>query len=185
MRTSNRGFTLIETLVAISILMIAVIIPLSIVAGALQSSYYARDQITAAYLAQDAIEYIRSLRDGNAISISNGTSPSPWFGQLDSFCTDADPTRGCDVDTISGGGTHSTGTQQPNASNKALKYEDSTGLYHASWWTGTGSSSRFTRDLKVTGAAPEYKVTVIVTWTGSGAGNKSIKVSESLFDVWQ
>ena len=61
--STPRGFTLLETFVAITILMFAVVGPLTIVSKALNASYDSRDQITAFYLAQDAIEYIRNVRD--------------------------------------------------------------------------------------------------------------------------
>lgn len=57
------GFTILETLVAIAILILAITAPLAIIAQALRSSYYARDQVTAYYLAQEAIEFIRNNRD--------------------------------------------------------------------------------------------------------------------------
>ncbi len=66
----NFGLTMVESLVAISILTIAVIGPLSIIAQALQTSYYTRDQMTAHYLAQEAIEYVRNMRDRQGILIT-------------------------------------------------------------------------------------------------------------------
>ncbi|MEI6553492.1 MAG: hypothetical protein WCO09_02890, partial [bacterium] len=65
------GLTMVETLVAISILTIAVIGPLGIIAQALHTSYYSRDQITAYYLAQEAIENVRNLRDNRGLEITN------------------------------------------------------------------------------------------------------------------
>jgi prepilin-type N-terminal cleavage/methylation domain-containing protein len=59
----NQGFTILETLVAISILVLALTAPLAIVAQALRSSYYARDQVTAYFLAQEAVEFLRNKRD--------------------------------------------------------------------------------------------------------------------------
>lgn len=61
----TRGFTLIETLVAVSVLLISLTGPLSIATQSLNSAYYARDQITAFYLAQEAVEYVRAVRDEN------------------------------------------------------------------------------------------------------------------------
>ena len=62
MRNSNAGFTLIESLVAISILLLSISAPLTIASKGLASSFFARDQITAFYLAQDAVEYIRDRK---------------------------------------------------------------------------------------------------------------------------
>lgn len=64
------GFTILETLVAISILVLALTAPLVIVSQALKSSYFSRDQITAYYLAQEAIEYIRNKRDNQGLNVN-------------------------------------------------------------------------------------------------------------------
>lgn len=66
----RRGFTIIETLVAITVLTLAITAPLLIITQALRASYYSRDQITAFYLAQEAIEYIRNVRDETTLDAS-------------------------------------------------------------------------------------------------------------------
>jgi len=45
----KKGFTLVETLVAITVLMLSIAAPLTIAATALFSAYYARDEITASF----------------------------------------------------------------------------------------------------------------------------------------
>ena len=77
----TRGFTLIETFVAISIIMVAIVGPLLIVSRALSSSYYARDQIIAFYLAQDAVEFIRNKRDENKLNYINDSNK--WLDGLE------------------------------------------------------------------------------------------------------
>ena len=62
------GFTLIETLVAISLLAVAIVAPMSLTTQSLSSAYYARDQMTAFHLAQEAIESVRSVRDENILA---------------------------------------------------------------------------------------------------------------------
>ena len=74
--TTRRGMTLIETLVAISILSVAIVAPMSLTMQSLSAAYYARDQITAFNLAQEAIESVRSVRDGNILSIALNASPT-------------------------------------------------------------------------------------------------------------
>ena len=86
----KRGLTLVETLVAISILTIAVVGPLGIIAQALHTSYYIRDQMTAYYLAQEAIEYVRNIRDDQSIAITKSFLDNPdtpvdstaWFNNV-------------------------------------------------------------------------------------------------------
>lgn len=64
---TQHGFTLVETLIAVAILMIAIAGPLTIAHKGLLSAVYANDQITASYLAQDAIEYLKNIKDNNMI----------------------------------------------------------------------------------------------------------------------
>ena len=63
-----RGFTLIETLVAITIITIAVSGPLFTASRAIVAAQIARDQLTASYLAQEGIEYVRAMRDNEYLS---------------------------------------------------------------------------------------------------------------------
>ncbi len=65
---NNTGFTLVETMVAISILSLAITAPMVIAQKGIGSAIYSRDQITASYLAQEAVEYVRNVRDSNRIS---------------------------------------------------------------------------------------------------------------------
>src|SRR3989344_5249811 len=73
-KTSQNGFTLIETLVAVSLLSIAVVAPMTLASKSLSTAYYPRDQITAFYLAQEAIETLRSIRAGRIFLIAQGPS---------------------------------------------------------------------------------------------------------------
>jgi len=62
---NKSGFTLIETFVAVLILVFAVIGPLGLLSRAIADGNYAKNQVTAYYLAQEAIEQIINQRDRN------------------------------------------------------------------------------------------------------------------------
>ena len=62
-KCTTQGFTLVETLIAITILTFAIAGPLSSASHALVATEVARDQLTASYLAQEGIEYVRAMRD--------------------------------------------------------------------------------------------------------------------------
>jgi type II secretory pathway pseudopilin PulG len=76
---SQSGLTIVESLVAISILVISVLGPLVIVSQALRTSFFARDQLTTYYLAQEAIEHIRNLRDRNSL---RETDHNAWLKDI-------------------------------------------------------------------------------------------------------
>jgi type II secretory pathway pseudopilin PulG len=100
-RTCLRGgFTLLEALVAVSILMVAVVAPITIAQKGLSSAVYTKNQMIASYLAQDAIEYIKNIRDENVLL--NKTITTNWLENLRSCVVGdlSDDTEGCQIDTI-------------------------------------------------------------------------------------
>jgi prepilin-type N-terminal cleavage/methylation domain-containing protein len=75
----KKGFTLLETLVAIFILTLAITGPISIASLAIRSSVETRDSISAYYLAEEAIEVIRNKRD--SLSLTNPTKEA-WLTSI-------------------------------------------------------------------------------------------------------
>ena len=63
LKQKNKGFTLVETLVSISIFSMAILGLLSILASGITNTTYAKQKMTADYLAQEGIEYVRNIRD--------------------------------------------------------------------------------------------------------------------------
>ncbi|MBL7045237.1 MAG: prepilin-type N-terminal cleavage/methylation domain-containing protein, partial [Parcubacteria group bacterium] len=124
----QNGFTLIEALVAIAILTVSIAGPITIASKGLASAVFARDQITAFYLAQEAVEFIRNQRDENNIKGGN------WLAGLN-VCSNG---SACTIDV-----------QNNNIKNcpgdvcDVLKYDDNTNFYNYS----TGDDSIFTRKV--------------------------------------
>lgn len=63
-----KGFTLVETMVAVTIIMFAVTGPLFTASRSIVAAQIARDHLTASYLAQEGIEYVRAMRDNEYLS---------------------------------------------------------------------------------------------------------------------
>jgi prepilin-type N-terminal cleavage/methylation domain-containing protein len=77
------GFTIIETMVAVFILAIALTAVLNLTAQSLFTARYARNEITANYLAQEAADYIRNQRDSTAFL--NNAGSNGWIDFLGDF----------------------------------------------------------------------------------------------------
>lgn len=162
----TKGFTLIETLVAISILMIAIAGPLTIANKAYTASLDARNQTIGIYLAQDAIEYANAIKDNyNTFSYFTGCTSANKCGV--SGITGADP---FDLTTIY---TNNIGLCA-NFNNCKIKTDSNLGYIYNS-----GTDTVFTRqvyfdDVSTGGTGDQYLVTAEVTWNTGSVSNQVV-----------
>lgn len=66
------GFTLVETLVGISIFTGAIISMLSFAGGSIGDTNYSKNKLVATFLAQEGVEYIKNLRDTYVLFETDG-----------------------------------------------------------------------------------------------------------------
>ncbi len=165
-KTDNRkqgGFTIIETLVAVAVLMIAVSGPLVVASKGLTAALYARDQVIASYLAQETMEAIKNTRDNN-IYISD---VSAWLDRIVSGDTCASKGSPCYVSPLASslvGSPCSIGSCD-------IYYNEGAGYVYE---TSGATKSIFDRYYYLTKpnadgttcviADPECEVHVVVTW---------------------
>lgn len=188
---SNRGgFTLIETLVAISILLLVVIGPITVAQRGIKSAYYANEQVTAVFLAQEAVEAIRELRDTNALGIYDGDAGETWdwYGSLEGDCTVADvntANAGCAFDPENGSFVR---CDEIGFDNCKLYLEPGTNTYVH---TASGNQdSGYVRKVRVgppsNGGIP---VQVEVSWQsrtfGGSNPNQTVVLETWLYDHYQ
>lgn len=97
-RTQKNGFTLVESLVGISLILIGIAFVFTAAQLGLHSANAVRDRITAAFLAQEAIENVRNIKDSNLHKIDNGSSRYWLYGIInhagDGSTTCAEDTNG-------------------------------------------------------------------------------------------
>ena len=185
-KTEKRiGFTLVETLIAIAILLLAILGPLLISSGALHSAYYASDQVTAFYLAQEGIEYVRMLRDNELIAM--GGSPNDSWDSGFSQCEGG----GCGLNAISAfPGGNIFFNPGPNSlvlcngiGDDACIVRKNTDGYFVQ---GTNDKpTNFRRIIKVVPVGDGYEDRIIseVTWqTGNLVSPSNFQIEETLFD---
>lgn len=170
--SKEKGFTLIETFVAITILTIAIVAPMSLVARSLSISYYVRDEITASYLAQEGIEVVRNVRDSNLIDyLKNGDGVDQMAGipigtefLVDSGLSSLDPFQNC------------SGLCPPISYNgEFYGYNDGIGN-----WVPT----KFTRTVVAEyadDANDDLEVRVTVTWQTGGFQVRTVTLVEHIY----
>lgn len=189
-KNNNFGFTLLETIVAVSILVTAIMGPFSLASQSINAQGKAKNNLIAANLAQEALELFRNFRANNILRhpITTGdfyTDTGPYW--LDGAGDKGSGTacwssNGCGIDAL-------TYIQFPpnssvvdllncGASNNycVLYLNDISGVYGH---TNTGSTiTKFHRKItiqEVTTDPPEIKVTATVWWDDSlGAGTFSV-----------
>lgn len=164
----KKGFTLLETLIAITILLVSIGGPLTIATKGLSSALFARDQITAFYLAQEAIEFTKNKRDEHALNDDDWST-----GFLDTFsgCIDGGE---CEIDI-----TNNTVSACSGTCNR-LKYDSGTGFYNHD----SGDDSIFRRSLALTTVNDnEVAAAVTMEWT-SGLLSRTFTLRENILN-WQ
>ncbi len=128
---SNKGFTLVETLVAIAILMVAVVGPLTVANKAYRAAIDAKKQTIAFNLAQEGLEYINNLKDNKDTSSNWGA----WNGNSHPAVFDncASPTLTCQITAL--GALPSGFTRYYNY--QWVSYYQVLATVVVSWQTGT------------------------------------------------
>lgn len=100
----NTGYSLIEVMVAIAILLLALVGPMSIASKSLKSASYAKERGTALFLAQEGIEGIIKVRNDYTIAgIHAGDLSTSWDWTTNPALAPCFAADGCNFDFA---GTH-------------------------------------------------------------------------------
>ena len=160
-----------ESLVAISILVVVIMSAMSSVQSGISSYIFSKDQIVAFYLAQEGFEQIKNIRDENRLNnrgwldgITSNSSDPCYFGNA---CT-VSPAESSVPTRCSGVGACAY-----------VRNATTTGFYgYNSSWTQTV----FRREIQLTSiSADEVAVTVTVNWS-KGLVNKQFKARENIYN---
>ncbi|MFH1473082.1 MAG: prepilin-type N-terminal cleavage/methylation domain-containing protein [bacterium] len=172
-RSFALGFTLIETLVAIAILVLAVMGAMSAAQRGISSSSFSKDQVIAFYLAQEGVEQIRNIRDENALN------DLPWLTGISANLSDACYFNNvCRVDTLS-----ITPLVRCSGAGECpvLRQDAITGFfgYDVSWPT-----TQFRREVILNSInTDEISILVTVDWSKGGT-TKQFRIRENILN-WQ
>lgn len=174
--SKSKGFTLVETLVAIFVLVIAVTGPMSAVVSSLKASFLARDQVVAFYLAQDVIEAIKNVRDKNYIN----NIPKYWLDGILPACLNTE--NECSVDTS--GLANSSNLSFQNNCNDCELYLKNISVGTVFTYNSSGTKTKYSRKVYFEIIQPnELKIKVEIEWSSRfGGTTKKIVVQENIYN---
>lgn len=157
---NKKGFTLIEVLLAVFITTVGILALYNGISYSYNSIQKAKDKFTAAYLGQEGIEIVKSIRD------SNYKAGSDWDLNL----TSCSGVYGCRAEYDDYTLTVNTGEDE---SKTLLKVADSS-LYNYS----IGDDSYFSRKIVITTIDSESKlISVTVCW-----GSNEFLIEEIIYN---
>ncbi len=170
----NGGFTIVESLVAISILVLVITGTASAIQTGISSYIFSKNQVISFYLAQEGFEQIRNMRDENSLQsrnwltgISANSSDPCYFGNA------------CTVDPVNS----NVPTRCPSGpgSCPTLRQDASTGFFG---YTLTWPNTIFRREIVLTQInANEISILVTIDWS-KGLVSRQFRARENILN-WQ
>jgi prepilin-type N-terminal cleavage/methylation domain-containing protein len=194
----TNGYSLIEVLVAVSILLLALVGPMTIAVKGIQGSYYAREQTTALFLAQEGIEAIVAIRNDDMISaIRSGNLNNNWNWvtdtKLDHCFTDDGQggNNGCNFDVgnaVAGSGFLANLSTPVNCGSASCTLRFQSSANRARYNVSSGQVSKYTRVIELTEDASGDGVLIksTVTWPATvfQGGMQSVTLYGAVFKIY-
>ncbi len=160
-RKKDSGFTLVESMIAVGLIVTGVVGVLTLVSRSIGFNGLAFNRLVAANLAQEGIEVVRNIRDTNWISgltWDNGLADGDY--QLDYSSTPPLP------------------AYNPG---QTLLFDEENGYFNYS----IGENTVYQRKITISHiSSDQIQVQVIIDWTGRGGGSFETIVEDRLFN-WQ
>lgn len=174
------GFTLVETMVAVFILSFSIAVFMNVVASGFFSARYARNEIVANFLLQEAVDYVRNDRDTRIILYTSTEPLDNWITFISSYdmCTTA--TNGCYLDVNTGVKTKCSLAGQDTNCPPFYFHENSDEIFY-DYDSTDGALTNFRRQLLVyvnPNNSDEIFVEAYVSWeNGNSTKTRSLKTS--------
>lgn len=171
------GFTLVEALVAVTLLMFAAIGPLLLIDSSLRSAYETKDRTIAAFLALEGMEAVRAVRDHHSLSNPRRLDSIDWLGSVASLrqCVG----QNCVIDIDSAGIPEvlpCAGACPPLRESSVRGYS----------YNGADPVSSFTRYFSIEELPnlPNYHATttIVVSWTTAAGRTRSLTYEYHIFN---
>ncbi len=198
-KNKQTGFSLVETLVAVSILLIVIVGPMTISARTAKSSSFASEQVQAFFLAQEGLELAQKARDDGTINYfkDDVLSPNPWSDFIKDNGTgvykDCFNTDGCGLQWGVGASSNLLTTpvlcDAATVSTCRIYRSAANVRSHFNHTAGGNTITPFTRRIyfEKSGLDParEVRIRSVVTWrTGSIVADQQVELSTYLYNIY-
>ena len=187
----SRGFTLIEAMIAVTIITFAIAGPLFVASRSLVVAEVARDQLTASYLAQEGIEYVRAMRDDEYLTAYQAGGANVSSAAWSDFLTGTDAasitqcrTSTCTLDPARPMGSGSGFSLQSCSGTACTPLYLANGIYTEQGGLSGATVTPFTRTVQALDvSATEERIISTVAWSFHGTPY-SVTVTDHL-TPWQ
>lgn len=193
----NKGFTLIETLIAILILTLAISGPIYIASMAFRNTIDSRDNITAQYLAEEVVESIRNNRDARMLKssdsakwISDGAGGPSVTDLANCFNNAGESTNRCVMNRSAETGTYVFEQCSSSGVCPNISFDPNGAIIYGK--TGVADTSKFVREFYFEKGANdtsattipdnEAKLVVNIKWLNKGQ-SKVYTLTERLYAI--
>jgi len=167
----QKAFTLVEVLIAISILTVGILSGFILITKVLYNTAVIQDRLTASFLAQEGIELVRQVRDSNFLQIINGESVEWRDGLADGSYI---------IKSKAGSEQPITLISIDPGEGLDFFYDNDTKIYNYT----TGEPTTFNREIKITTNSDnddEIRVESKMKWTTKRI-NFDLTVEDHLFN---
>jgi Tfp pilus assembly protein PilV len=190
--SKQSGFSLVETLVAITLLLLVIVGPMTIVSSSARSTSFSSEQVTAFFLAQEGAELMQKARDDMQLANYGQTG---WANFTDTgsggayrLCYVNINSAGCGVTIRTDGtGTLTAPANCTTLSNCNLYLNTSGNIRSRFTHTATNATiTPYTRRIFLQNVnANEVKVVSRVTWKNGGIkAEQQVEVETRLFNTF-
>ena len=175
------GFTLVETMVAVMMVMLVVSAVTFAVRTSVIISAEAKYNMEAQALAKEAMEYVRNVRDTQILKYKDDSDVDDWLGDLDDNCS-----QFCAIDLSNPSMNFNNSSVCVDGKCPVMRYDTSLKRYGYGY---TGELTPYTREVTISTPAGgvvdnetlEALVVVCVSWEGR-TGKKQVEYQQSLFN---
>ena len=164
---NNQGYSLVEVLIAISILLITIVGPLTIAQKGLQNAIFAKQQNTSFFLAQEGLESIVKMREDQALLayVESQSTPDTSFDSWEDLETLDEDFSGNEICTVE----EPCGINIEDNTLFSCADEDCNLYYHVSGrasysHNNGGEPTPYRREIILDSNSDRIHVRSIVTW---------------------